>query len=110
MTSWNGRLKGMGRVPLSILLFVGFTAIPLVGCGGGGGEGGEEAEMASQQPEPVALGPKDGLDLPPTELERVAVGTLAPDFSLQTIAGDTLTLSAFRGAKDVVLVFYRGHW
>ena len=56
------------------------------------------------------MGPRDGQDLPPTDLERVGVATLAPDFSLRTIAGDTLTLSAFRGAKNVVLVFYRGHW
>ena len=56
------------------------------------------------------LGPVDGLNLPPVDLERVAVGSLAPDFSLQTISGDTLTLSSFRGARNVVLVFYRGHW
>jgi peroxiredoxin len=40
----------------------------------------------------------------------VAVGSVAPDFSLRTLAGDTLTLSDFRGKKDVILVFYRGHW
>ena len=44
------------------------------------------------------------------ELDRVAVGSVAPDFSLPTLAGDTVTLSEFRGVKDVVLVFYRGHW
>ena len=64
--------------------------------------GGEE--------EPIVLGPTDGHDLPPTELERVAMGAPAPDFSLETISGDTLTLSDFRGEKNVVLVFYRGHW
>jgi peroxiredoxin (alkyl hydroperoxide reductase subunit C) len=58
----------------------------------------------------VTLGPADGLDLPPTDLARVAVGTMAPDFSLRTLSGDTITLSSFRGAKDVILVFYRGHW
>jgi peroxiredoxin len=60
--------------------------------------------------EPVALGPADGLELPATDLERVAVGSMAPDFSLLTLDGDTVTLSSFRGSKDVVLVFYRGHW
>jgi peroxiredoxin len=58
----------------------------------------------------MPLGPKDGSDLPPTDLDRVAVGTVAPDFSLPTLAGDTITLSEFQGVKDVVLVFYRGHW
>ena len=63
-----------------------------------------------EQAETLTLGPRDGQDLPPTDLDRVAVGTFAPDFSLRTLAGDTITLSAYRGAKNVVLVFYRGHW
>ena len=81
----------------------------LIGCGGSGGEAGDGME-AAQETAPIKLGPLDGSDLAPIDLERVAVGSLAPDFSLQTIRGDTLTLSAFRGVKNVVLVFYRGHW
>jgi hypothetical protein len=81
------------------------------GCVGEGrpGDPGEEAGPRAESGQ-LTLGPKDGFDLPPTELDRVAVGTAAPDFSLRTLAGDTVTLSDFRGAKDVVLVFYRGHW
>jgi hypothetical protein len=60
-------------------------------------------------PEPE-LGPVDGHDLAPTDLERVAVGDNAPDFSLMALSGDVHTLSDFRGDKNVVLVFYRGHW
>ena len=59
---------------------------------------------------PVQLGPVDGFNLAPTDLERVAVGTMAPDFSLEAMNNDTLTLSDYRGSKNVVLVFYRGHW
>jgi hypothetical protein len=58
----------------------------------------------------LKLGPKDGHDLPPIDLERVAVGDLAPDFSLRALTGEVLTLSQFRRQKNVVLVFYRGHW
>jgi hypothetical protein len=58
----------------------------------------------------VELGAKDGHGLPPTDLERVATGTEAPDFSLQALSGDVVTLSEFRDDKNVVLVFYRGHW
>ena len=68
------------------------------------------AACAGGEQAPVQLGPVDGFDLAPTEIERVAVGTLAPDFSLETMNNDTLTLSDFRGNKNVVLVFYRGHW
>jgi hypothetical protein len=56
------------------------------------------------------LGPVDGEGLPPTDLERVQVGDEAPDFSLLTYSGEILTLSDYRGDKNVILVFYRGHW
>ena len=59
---------------------------------------------------PPRLGPKDGEDLVPTELDRVKVGDLAPDFSLLAYSGDVITLSDYRDNKNVVLVFYRGHW
>jgi cytochrome oxidase Cu insertion factor (SCO1/SenC/PrrC family) len=58
----------------------------------------------------TALGPRDGVGLPPTDLARVAVGRPALDFTLESKDGGTVTLSSFRGRKDVVLVFYRGHW
>ncbi len=56
------------------------------------------------------LGPKDGRDLPREDLERVQVGDLAPDFTLDTHSDGYITLSDYRGQKNVVLVFYRGHW
>lgn len=56
------------------------------------------------------LGPKDGTDLSPTDLQRVKVGQPAPDFTLEDVEGKSITLSDFRGKKTVVLVFYRGYW
>lgn len=56
------------------------------------------------------LGPKDGRELAPADTGRVAVGDPAPDFSLESYDGEIVTLSGYRGSKDVVLVFYRGHW
>lgn len=58
----------------------------------------------------TTLGPKDGASLAPTDLARVAVGSPAPDFTLESKDGPTLTLSAYRGQKNVVLIFYRGYW
>jgi cytochrome oxidase Cu insertion factor (SCO1/SenC/PrrC family) len=58
----------------------------------------------------LALGPIDGNNLPPTDLERVKVGAPAPDFTLEDEKGAPIALSQFRGKKNVVLVFYRGHW
>jgi cytochrome oxidase Cu insertion factor (SCO1/SenC/PrrC family) len=56
------------------------------------------------------LGPKDGAELKPTEINRVKAGDKAPDFTLEDVDGKGTTLSDFRGKKAVVLVFYRGYW
>ena len=58
----------------------------------------------------VRLGPHDGFDLPAIDTGRVAVGDIAPDFSVMAYAGMLTTLSDYRDDKNVVLVFYRGHW
>ncbi len=55
------------------------------------------------------LGPLDGTGLPPTDVARVQVGMVAPDFRLADETGGVHQLSHHRG-KNVVLVFYRGHW
>lgn len=81
----------------AILLVAGvFVVVPAVGRAQGGGA-------------PV-LGPKDAGVLPPLDTGRVSIGTAAPDFTLETKDGGTVTLSQFRGKKNVILVFYRGHW
>ena len=41
------------------------------------------------------LGPKEGANLKPTDLERVKVGDTAPDFSLENMDGKKITLSDF---------------
>jgi cytochrome oxidase Cu insertion factor (SCO1/SenC/PrrC family) len=56
------------------------------------------------------LGPKDGANLQPTDLERVKVGDVAPDFTLENMDGRRVTLSEVYNKKKVVLVFYRGQW
>lgn len=39
-----------------------------------------------------------------------AVGSAAPDFTLQALDGREVSLSDFRGEAPVVLVFFRGAW
>ena len=56
------------------------------------------------------LGPKEGAELKPTEINRVKPGDKAPDFTLEDVDGKAMTLADFRGKKAVVLVFYRGYW
>ncbi len=44
------------------------------------------------------------------EMARVEVGQEAPDFTLPDPAGTDFTLSALRGEKNVLMVFFRGAW
>lgn len=41
---------------------------------------------------------------------RVAVGDSAPDFTLEATDGSEHQLSALRGERKAVLVFFRGAW
>jgi hypothetical protein len=69
------------------------------------------ADVAETTPvAPPTLGPVDGFELARADLERVAVGDEAPDFSLMSYRGEVLTLSENRGVREILLVFYRGHW
>jgi cytochrome oxidase Cu insertion factor (SCO1/SenC/PrrC family) len=76
---------------LSVLLALCLTTVPLAG----------------QRPK---LGPVDGAGLAATDTGRVTVGTPAPDFTLEAFGTTPITLSQLRGSKNVVLVFFRGHW
>lgn len=76
----------------------------------GGCATGDSADEPEPEVEQIVLGPVDGHDLSPTDLERVTAGDLAPDFTAMSLAGNAVTLSGFRGEKNVVLFFYRGHW
>ncbi len=78
----------------------------------GGCRGGDEAteQAATDEFNEIVLGPTDGHDLSPTDIDRVLAGHMAPDFSATSLAGPIVTLSQFRGEKNVVLFFYRGHW
>ena len=84
-------------------------AVGVVVAGGCGGPG-DGADADAEAVEEVTLGPVDGFDLPATDTGRVAVGDMAPDFTAMSLAGMPVTLSQFRGQKNVVLMFYRGHW
>lgn len=45
-----------------------------------------------------------------TDVNRVKVGQPPPDFTLEDAEGKNISLSDYRGKKNVVLVFYRGYW
>lgn len=82
-------------MPRILLLFVFLASLFLA------------TQLTAQQPK---LGPLDGENLPATEIDRVKVGDLAPDFRLADEQGNVHQLSQYRGKKNVVLVIYRGYW
>lgn len=50
---------------------------------------------------------------PPERAEdtrAVAVGTAAPDATVQTIEGEEIQLQSLLGEQPVALIFYRGGW
>jgi cytochrome oxidase Cu insertion factor (SCO1/SenC/PrrC family) len=87
--SRSGVVKGIALVGVAVVLTLGTWLI--MGSG-------------------PRLGPHDGMELSGIDTGRVAVGDVAPNFSLMTYAGTVTTLSDFRGEKNVVLQFYRGYW
>ncbi len=63
----------------------------------------------SNSPTP-SVTPPPSVDPRRTDINRVVVGTVAPDFSLEDMNQKMTHLSDFRGKKHVVLVFYRGYF
>lgn len=90
--------------------WLALAALLVVGACAPGTDEAEPAAEPEAEPTPVVLGPADGADLPPADLARVADGDLAPDFSAVKLGGETVTLSQYRGEKNVILFFYRGFW
>ena len=93
----------MNRSILAVTLAALFACAPQ-------GDAGDDAMTDAGAAENVVLGPVDGRDLPPADLDRVQTGDVAPDFTLTSLAGPPVTLSDYRGEANVILVFYRGHW
>jgi hypothetical protein len=92
------------RLPMPLIALIGSALLGVTACAGG------DQERAGAGGDDVRLGPMEGRELPPAELERVSVGDAAPDFRLESLRRGVVALSDYRGEKDVVLVFYRGHW
>ena len=63
-----------------------------------------------QTPVSAQTAPKQRDKQAATDLDRVKVGQPAPDFTLEDSDGKNVSLADYRGKKNVVLVFYRGHW
>lgn len=62
---------------------------------------------SSPTPKPT---PPPSVDPRRTDLNRVVLGVLAPDFALEDMNKKLVRLSDFRGKQAIVLVFYRGHF
>jgi hypothetical protein len=55
---------------------------------------------------PLAAQQKEAAKQAPPPAPKIKVGSTAPDFTLKDQAGNDVSLSSFRGKKNVVLAFY----
>jgi peroxiredoxin len=70
--------------------------------------------LVSVEPSHAGLRPESiyqvGTLKPVDSILKVAVGDEAPDFTLPSVGGDPITLSGYRGTKNVVLSFVPAAW
>ena len=92
--------------PKQYLLFVALLLTVVVACF----TSRANAMPISEASNKSIYGPRDGRHLPPTDLDRVEVGDLAPRFSLPSTSGELFDLEQAVGERRIILVFYRGHW
>jgi len=85
------------RRPFAILLILMFSFCPLLICGALG-EGLQEIIYQVGHLKPV------------DSRLKVKVGDVAPDFTLPALKGGEITLSEYRGKKNVILSFVPAAW
>ena len=86
------------KIPIILILFMGFTAFlpidPALAV---------SAAFQGNIYDPGHLKPID------SQL-KVKIGDMAPDFTLPSVSGEKITLSQYRGKKNVVLSFVPAAW
>ena len=88
-------------------ILLGVTCCLLWACEQQTGKVSDLTKPLSDSPTPKPT-PPPSIDAKRTDLNRVVVGTIAPDFALEDMNKKIVRLSDFRGKQSVVLVFYRG--
>ena len=87
------------------LLMLCLAALALLAC-----QGGQQEADSSALTRPLSGGASPTPDASETDLNRVVAGSIAPDFALEAMNGETVKLANYRGQKTVLLVFYRGYF
>ena len=97
-----------------LILITLVTILSLItGCDSASQKSADVSALTKELPTPPPPSPTPTLppvDTARTDLNRVLVGSVAPDFSLEDFNRHNVKLSNFRGKQAVVLVFYRGHF
>lgn len=97
-------------IPIFVVVLCGFI---LGGCGYLSPTTSKDPDTPTPviilPPEPTANPrPTATQSQPPATVSAIPpVGEQAPDFTLSSVSGDTVTLSRYEGQKNIVLVFYR---
>ena len=102
------------KLIILITLLTILSLLPgMVGCDSSNQKSADVSALTKElptQPPPPPTPTLPPIDTARTDLNRILVGSAAPDFSLEDMDKHNVKLSDFRGKQSVVLVFYRGHF
>ena len=96
---------GAGRALLATAAALGLLAA--VACGG---EAADDAPVDDRAAQTTAAAPTADAAPEPGVAVGHAVGQRAPDFTVETIGGETFTLSEATGAGSPVLLYFFTTW
>ena len=97
------------KLMIIFVLLLAFSWI--IGCDNTNQKSADVNALTKQLPSaptPEATPTLPPIDTARTDLNRVLVGSTAPDFALEDINSKVVKLADLRGKQNVVLVFYRG--
>ncbi len=90
-------LKPLALTVLAIIALAGCVSSP-------------EASEAPSNPAAPAPSPSAGVNAPSEAVTGNGVSDIAYGFALPNATGPGQSLASYRGAKNVVVVFYRAFW
>jgi hypothetical protein len=101
---------GRRNIQRGLGLLLGFSLLSLMACQSRQAEVKQEATVDSLTAPLSTPTPTPTADPRVTDFSRVKEGMVAPDFALEDVNGIVHHLSDYREKKNVILVFYRGHF
>lgn len=110
MNQFSTFSAGRRNIQRGLRLLLSLSLLSLTACQNRQAEVKQEATVDSLTAPLSTPTPTPTADPRVTDLARVKEGMTAPDFALEDVNGIVHHLSDYREKKNVILVFYRGHF